>query len=391
MLKTLRSEGPCSPVSLSSLTDLSTASISILGSHMVEQSILLSEKSSSPGRSTPRGRPQSQLVLNPKVGHIVTLTIRIDLLRVQRIDYAGNVCATWDKELSTRDTSRSQLLRAIHRAITRVCPPEYLTSLHHIGVAFQGVVEHTNGNLVWSPIIADRDVPLGAYLKKKFGVSVSVNNDNHLVSQALSQQHTDALGDTFAGIIFSYGVGLGLHLDGKPFAGSRSSALEFGHLGFEVNGALCRCGNRGCIEAYAANYGIARMAQKGSINDVPIGRFTKAELQRLSIKAVAGDRAALKAFTIAGEAIGEGLAILFTLLDTMRVAMIGRTLQEFDLMRDGIESGFHRRMYRDSSILELLHCFEDEKPLLDYGLTQSSLLEVDKQLASFPANASVVS
>jgi predicted NBD/HSP70 family sugar kinase len=228
-------------------------------------------------------------------------------------------------------------------------------------------------------------VPLGSYLQKKFGVSVSVNNDNHLVSQALSQQHADVLGDTFAGIIFSYGVGLGLHLDGKPFAGSRSSALEFGHLGFEIDGALCRCGNRGCVEAYAANYGIARMAHKGSIDDVPIGRVSKADLQLLSAKAIAGDRTALKAFTTAGEAIGEGLATLFTLLDTMQVAMIGRTSQEFDLMREGVKTGFQRRMYRECPILELLHCFEDEKPLLDYGLAQSSLLTVDRQFASVSA------
>lgn len=356
---------------------------------MVEQNILLSEKSSFPGHATPRGRPQSQLLLNPNVGHIVTLIIRIDLLRVQRIDYAGRVCATWEQEGDTREMNRSQLLRAANQAVTRVCPKKIRTSLHHIGVAFQGVTEHTTGNLVWSPIIGDRDVPIGASLKKKFGVSVSVNNDNHLVSQALSQQHADVLGDTFAGIIFSYGVGLGLYLDGMPFAGSRSSALEFGHLGFELDGAICRCGNRGCIEAYAADYGVARMAQKGSIDQVPMGRVTEADFEQLSVKALAGDRAALQAFKTAGVAIGEGLATLFTLLDTMQVAMIGRTFQEFELMRDGIESGFHRRWYRKSSISELLHCFEDDRPLVDYGLAQNSLREVDKQLASFPANASV--
>ena len=383
LLKTLRNHGPCSPVVLSQLTGLSTASISTLGSQMVDQGILVSKKHPAHQRSMLRGRPQSQLLLNPKAGHTVTLTLTIDLLRVQRVNYAGVVCATWEQILDTKGMSSDELLWTIHRAIARVCPANLRDSLQHIGVAFQGVTEHATGNLIWSPIIEERDVPLGSSLKKKFGVSVSVNNDTHLIAQALNQQYADVLGDTFSTILFSHGVGLGLYLNGQPFAGSRSSALEFGHLCFANNGALCRCGKRGCIDAYAADYGIKRIAQGASIHNVSAGRVADADFQRLVAKAEAGDRAVLRAFTIAGEAIGEGLATLFTLLDPMQVAMIGRTSSAFDLMRDGIESGFYRRWYRDISISGLLHCIDDEKPLLEYGLVQNSLRKVDQQLASF--------
>ena len=159
-----------------------------------------------------------------------------------------------------------------------------------------------------------------------------------MIARALRQWHGEELGPSFATVLFTHGVGMALTLDGRAFAGIRSSALEIGHLRFERDGALCRCGRRGCIEAYAADYGIARLAGGGPLDTAPPGRVAADTLDELIAAARRGERAAVQAFAVAGAAVGDGLAELFILLDPMPVALVGRSDEAFSLMSDGLHA-----------------------------------------------------
>lgn len=381
VLSTLRNHGPCTPARISELTGLSAASISTLSSQMNDQGILQSDKRPANGTSTGRGRPQSQLSLNPEAGDCAILNLTIDSISAQRVNYAGIVCQSYEQQLKTRDLSVDQIMSTSIDAIEQVCRGGTEKRLLYIGVAFQGMTENNTGNLLWSPIIQHQNVPLGATLEDHFSVNVSVNNDCGLISQALSREHNSELGDSFATLFFSHGVGLGLYLDGKPFAGIRSSALELGHLCFQPKGALCRCGKRGCIEAYAADYGIERMAKGIPIEDEPKGRVSTPTMDALINDAYAGNRAAVQAFTIAGAAVGEGLANLFTLLDPMPVALIGHSKKGLELMRDGINRILSQQLRSDVPADHLLHCFDEVDPLLESGLIHNSLSCLDKQFS----------
>ncbi|MFK7854240.1 MAG: ROK family protein [Granulosicoccus sp.] len=382
ILNTLRHQGPCSPSRLSVLTGLSAASISTLSSQMIDQGILLSDtRTAGKKQGNTRGRPQSRLSLNAQAATCVSLSLAVDSIAAQRVDYAGKPLHSYEKTLKTRSLSTQQIIDTVIDSIEQLCAKDSSKELRQIGVAFQGMTEHSSGNLLWSPIIQETNVPLGDALKKHFAVGVNVNNDCALISQALSREHNATLGNSFATIFFSYGVGLGLYLDGKPFAGIHSSALELGHLRFEPNGALCRCGKRGCIEAYAADYGIERMAQGDSIEDIPSGRISATKINELIDSANSGELACIQAFTIAGAAVGEGLANLFTLLDPMPVALVGRSQQGFELMRSGINKIISQSLRSDFSSLELLHCFEEVNPLLESGLNHSSLSAIDREFS----------
>lgn len=377
LLSTLRLRGASTPAQLSHITGLSAASVSTLSTQLIEQSILLSQKHPESATNTGRGRPKSQLSLNPEAGITVTVNFTIDHLQVQRINYAGDVCESRSVNLDSRSLSSTEVLSSTVDAIDSVCTVAQQKQLLHIAVAFQGVTEHATGNLLWSPIIQVKDVPLGAALEQHFSVPISVENDCQLMSQALSMKNSDQLGRSFATVLFSHGIGLGLYLDGKSFSGIRSSGLELGHMRFERNGALCRCGKRGCIEAYAADYGIARLAIGQSIEDSPVGRVSEDALQQLVNRAREGDRASAQAFAIAGAAVAEGLVNLFTLLDPMPVALIGHNTDAFDLMREGIDSVFKQNLPAVFDNNSMLHFFNNEAELVEFGLIQNSLRHVD--------------
>ncbi len=377
ILETLRSQGACTPASLRDITGLSAASVSTLSSQLIDQGILRSEKDPESARKTGRGRPKTRLSLNSEAGFTITVNITIDHIEFQRVNYSGEVCQSRGVTLDSRALSTEQLFSTVIETIDSICSDEQKKRLFHIAVAFQGVTEHATGTLLWSPILQLQNVPLGQSLEQRYGVRVSVENDCQLMTEALSAKNQDTLGQSFATVLFSDGIGLGISLGGRPFSGIRSSALELGHMKFERNGALCRCGKLGCIEAYAANYGIERMAQGDSISDVPMGRVSAQALEALVERALAGDTPAVQAFAIAGAAVAEGLVNLFTLLDPMPVALIGHDDRAFDLMRGGIDSVFKQSLDDEISASRPLHYFNNEDELLEFGLIQSSLRNLD--------------
>lgn len=382
VLDTLRIEGPCTPSRLGSLTGLSAASISTLSSQMIDQGILGSERYQIDREKPLRGRPRSLLSLSPDAGHVLTLTLTIDLIRVQLVDYAGTVCDSHQEIVDTRRLNVEQLLATICQSIDIVRRQHPDSPLFHIGVGFQGQTEHASGKLLWSPVIRERNVPLGDTLHRRYAVSVSVHNDCRLISQALSRRQVDVLGNNFATVLFGHGVGLGLYLNGQPFAGTRSSAMEIGHLRFQADGALCRCGRRGCIEAYAADYGIERLAGNMPADTPPAGRVAESAMQTLRTAAESGDKVAMQAFETAGIAIGEGLTNVFTLLDPIPVALVGCSERSFALMRAGICSALDAHLVNGPAAESLLHCFEHDDPLLMQGLADNSLSAADRLLAT---------
>ncbi len=66
--------------------------------------------------------------------------------------------------------------------------------------------------------------------------------------------------EDFLVVTVEAGVGLGIVLGGRIYRGTRGCGAEFGHMKVQIDGALCRCGQRGCLEAYVADYALLREA-----------------------------------------------------------------------------------------------------------------------------------
>ena len=117
----------------------------------------------------------------------------------------------------------------------------------------------TGGGAFVSPlnIVGWRDFPLRDRLRDSLGLPVFVDND----AKAL------ALGEGWVGgavgvpdylaMVVSTGIGGGIVLDGRLLDGRDGNAGHIGHITVEPDGHLCRCGNRGCLEAEASGTAIA--------------------------------------------------------------------------------------------------------------------------------------
>lgn len=379
ILQTLRTQGPLSRAQIGKSTGLSQAALSTLFSLMTDQGYVTSKSHSVEIQK--RGRPKTTVALDPDAALVVTVAITIDKLSFCVVNYAGETVSTDEQFLETSVLSAKQLYNIIAIGISKAIEPHDIVSPTAISIGFQGVTDTFTGELLWSPILSVEKVPIGSMLKRNFNVPVTVHNDCGLIAKALHRAEINTLGDSFAVILFTQGIGLGVYLAGQPFTGAYSSALELGHVRFEKDGALCRCGKKGCIEAYAADYGILRSAKGLSDSDIPAGQISDQEMAQLIAAANDNKKPEIEAFKLAGRAIGFGLATVYTLLDPLPVALVGHNTKAVNLMRTEIEAALKTVGRSPTDYSELLHCFDDDTPLLFDGLTLEAMSTVDRVFA----------
>ena len=149
------------------------------------------------------------------------------------------------------------------------------------------------------PVQIDNDANLGALGEKAFGAARGV--------------------DDLVYIRLSAGIGAGLILGGRPYHGIRGTAGEIGHVVSDPSGPICRCGNRGCLEAVASPVAVAALLERSIGEPVSI--------KRLLELVAAGHRGARRAVADAGEAVGRALSMLVNMLNPELVIVGGDLAQ----------------------------------------------------------------
>ncbi len=127
-----------------------------------------------------------------------------------------------------------------------------------IGVGVPGIVDTQHHRILAAPNIALTDFPLSASLKQKFHKPVVVTNDVNagLLGEAWLGAAKGLV--HVVGIFPGTGVGGAVISDGKILLGSQGAATELGHVIVSIDGPLCHCGNRGCLEALTSRWAIER-------------------------------------------------------------------------------------------------------------------------------------
>jgi glucokinase len=218
---------------------------------------------------------------------------------------------------------------AVHDALDAA--ERTLDDVTGVGVGTPGVVmEGTVGGAANVPGFLER-FSLADLLQQKTERPVRVTNDvtaagvaEHRLGAA---QGTDDVLTVFVGT----GVGGGIVLGGEPFEGGAGGAGEFGHLVVQRGGAVCPCGRRGCVEAYAGRRAMALAAERA----MAAGRSTILfEVMREKGKSrptsgvfkeayERGDELVADLLDDAIEALGAGIASAVNLLDVDVVVLGG--------------------------------------------------------------------
>ncbi len=196
-----------------------------------------------------------------------------------------------------------------------------------LGVAAPGPLDPVAGIVFQAPNLPLwHNVPLARELSQATGLQVVLGNDANLA--ALAEARCGA-GQGAANLVYltvSTGVGSGMVIDGRLLLGEHGAAAEAGHMAISLDGPLCGCGNRGCLEAYASGTAIARRANEVVAEGRPTilaGRREEIEAIDVAEAAEQGDELAREIIAEAGHALGIGVRNLLHLFNPSVVVIGG--------------------------------------------------------------------
>jgi glucokinase len=180
------------------------------------------------------------------------------------------------------------------------------------GVGVPGLFDEASGRATFLPNLppAWNGHEVAGPLAGRLGVPVALINDARSFTLAESRMGAAAGCSTVICLTLGTGVGGGVVVDGRLRFGPHGRAGELGHQVIDPAGPPCGCGNRGCVEAFAAGAAISRLGGRSS----PRAVFAAA---------AAGDERAQAAVEAVAARLGAGIANLVTVLWPERVVVGG--------------------------------------------------------------------
>ena len=258
---------------------------------------------------------------------------------------------------STRAPSRpeqgaDQVVEVIVAAVEELLQKAGDRQVLGVGIGVAGQIDPATGAVRTAPNLLFKDFPLRARVEDRLRLPVAVLNDVQAVTYGEWTHGAGQGVDDFICIFVGTGVGGGVVADGHLVRGSTGSAGEVGHMTIDLRGPVCRCGNRGCVEAYAGGWAIAERARAAVARDPALGAAMLALEQgdpariaarTVSAAAQAGDQLALRIVQETGEAIGAGAASIINGFNPTVIVLGGGVIDGMPHLFEVVDREMRRR------------------------------------------------
>ena len=199
-----------------------------------------------------------------------------------------------------------------------------------VGVGAPGPLDTRRGIVLLTPNLGWVNMPLRQIIHDRVGLPAALDNDANCavlgewwVGAARGARHA-------IGITIGTGIGGGLILDGRLYDGASDVAGEIGHTTIDTEGRRCKCGNYGCLEAYASGPNIAVRAvealEAGAESRLPDyvgGDLTRVTAQTVYQAAQDGDELALEVVNDTAKFLGVGIANLLNVFNPEVIVVCG--------------------------------------------------------------------
>jgi predicted NBD/HSP70 family sugar kinase len=303
---------------------VSPASVTTITSELIDAG-LIEEVAVPRDGDAGRGRPAVALGVRAGACRVAGLKLSDREHTAVVVDFAGNLLADDVIKRRPGPMSMDELLEVVDSLLARVCAKAGLAAsdLSAVGIGVPGFVDVSEGMVLWSSVLLERSVPLAAMVSARLGLPVSIDNDANLV--ALAELWFGAGRDLpdFAVVTIEHGVGMGFVMNHRIYRGAQRLGMELGHTKVQLDGALCRCGQRGCLEAYVADYALAREATTALNWGHKEGQSIAVLLESLYDHAKAGNATARSIFRRAGRYLAVGLSNVINLFDPALIILSG--------------------------------------------------------------------
>ncbi len=314
-------------VDLARSTGISQATVTAITADLIREGLIEEvERRADPGEIR-RGRPRVGLRVRGAAHVVAGVKLARRTASVVFLDFEGTQVGEDQFALDPAGYETHDLVPLLAEALARSAERAGLdfAAISGVGIGLAGFIDAAGGIAYWSPTLRERNVPLRRLLADALGRPVYLDNDANLVAMA---ERTFGLGravQDFLVVTIESGVGSGIVLGGELYRGARGCGAEFGHTKVHLDGALCRCGQRGCLEAYVGDYAILREA--AMLRDWDDSGSDSDKIVRLIAAARGGDRTAQTIVERSSRMFALGLANLVNIFDPQLIILSGERMQ----------------------------------------------------------------
>ena len=208
------------------------------------------------------GRRPSIFGLNPAAGYLVGISERTDCIGIAVTDFKGEVIISNDSlDFIIEPTEES--FRNLNKTVKKYLSDNNigLSKIIAYGINLSGRVNHDTGTC-FNYNIGD-DVPVMEMLEKSgFDAPVFLENDSRAMTYGEYIYSPESKSQDMLCLNVSWGLGMGMILNGKLHYGKSGFSGEIGHIPVLENNQICRCGKTGCLETGASGQALHRMVME---------------------------------------------------------------------------------------------------------------------------------
>ncbi|WP_037411505.1 ROK family transcriptional regulator [Candidatus Solirubrobacter pratensis] len=338
VIDALRHEGSASRTDLVRITGLSRTTITTLVGDLQERGLVVEqeehavERPERPGR----GRPPVLLRLAPSAGAALGLDFGHRHVRVAVADLSSTVLAERRIDVDV-DVAAATALDAAAGLVEEVLREAGVDRAQVVGagMGLPGPIDRRTGTVGSSVILPGwAGVHAAEELARRIDFHVEVDNDANLGALAEFSLGAGRGMQDMVYVKVSSGIGAGLVLGGRLHHGATGIAGEIGHVQVRADGAVCRCGNRGCLETVASGPALLNVLRP--VHDESLTLAGMLEL------AAAGDLGTQRVINDAGRAIGQALGDLCNSLNPSMIVVGGDVSAAGAPLLDGIRETVDR-------------------------------------------------
>jgi glucokinase len=224
-----------------------------------------------------------------------------------------------------------------------------------VGIGSPGPLDRKAGMVINTPNLGWRNFPLRDLIANAVRLPATLDNDANCATYGEWWLGAGRGVDTLVGLTLGTGIGGGIVLDGQIYHGCSDVAGEIGHMTIDSTGRRCKCGNYGCLEAYASGPAIALRAMEGIeagvetiLTEMVGGKLEDITAATVYEGVVAGDDYANEVMKDTAKFLGAGIANIINILNPQMVVIAGGVTRAGEHLFVPLRAEVRRRAFRSA-------------------------------------------
>ncbi|MCU1470231.1 MAG: family transcriptional regulator [Glaciihabitans sp.] len=332
----VKRHGGLTQVELAGATGLSPATVSNIVKELTASGVLHITM------TTRSGRRAQHVTLARALGIVAGVHISTRHMRVALSDVTNTVVAEHNMPLAKDHRADNELDKAT-RLIADMLDSVDATmdEILAVGIAVPAPIDVITGEISRSGLMRGWDgISIADLMHRRIKRPVFVDNEANLAALAEFRLGAARGRPNSVYLRVGQGIGAGLILNGAVYRGYESAAGEFGHMTIDEHGPICRCGNRGCLEAIAGGPAILEGLRESN---------GPQKLTDVVVHAIAGDAICIRAIADAGRHIGIAAANVCNLLAPERIVVGGELARAGELLLGPMRHSLERSVVMESA------------------------------------------